>query len=209
MGIHELKQAFSFPKERPNVPLSDHGWFGPLHEDLLAKALKPETKLVFELGSWLGKSTRFIASCAPNATIVAIDNWKGLPPNPWSPNVSQFLPTLYETFITNCWDLKDRLIPVRTDTFSGMRICHEHGLSPDLIFIDASHEYKDVKVDIHHALSLFPNAALCGDDFLWPGVGRAVREAVAAGVLRASAKENVWWKESPQFTHMDGVLVSG
>ena len=38
--------------------------------------LTPETKCVLELGSWLGKSTKFIRKCAPNAFIFCIDLWE-------------------------------------------------------------------------------------------------------------------------------------
>jgi len=37
--------------------------------------MNSETRCVLELGSWLGKSTRFIVERAPNAYIFAVDLW--------------------------------------------------------------------------------------------------------------------------------------
>jgi hypothetical protein len=204
MGLREIREVFRFPKDRPDVPPSNHGWFGPEHADLLYGALTPDTRIVLELGSWLGLSTRFIARNAPNAVVLAVDHWAGSPEHRADPNLCRMLPTLYQTFISSCWDYRDRIVPMRMDTISGMKLLHDHGVSPDLIYIDTSPDYGQVKPDIHHAFALFPDAAIAGDDFLCEGVGRAVREWAQDGYLPAVAKGNVWWKEGPYFSHIEG-----
>lgn len=208
MGLEELRSVFRFPKELPKVPPSDHGWFGPEHVELLSGALLPSTKIVLELGSWMGLSTRFIARNAPNAVVLAVDHWCGSLEHKTDPHLSSFLPTLYDTFISSCWEYRQQIVPVRMATVLAMKLLHEHGVFPDLIYIDASHEYWDAKSDIHHAFALFPTAAIAGDDFMWEGVGRAVREWAADGMLPAVAKGNIWWKEGPLFAHIqDGVAL--
>ncbi len=204
MSIEDLKKAFAFPEKPPGVPASDHGWFGPEHVELLSGLLKPETKVVLELGSWLGKSTRFIASRAPKATVFAVDHWQGSAEHHAMPDCQGMLPTLYDTFLKNCWMFRTRIVPLRMDTISGMKLIHQHKVEPDIIFIDAGHDYISARADLSHALSLFPNAILCGDDFLWPGVGQTVREHAHAGIMKAFVKGNVWWKENPAFAHMQG-----
>ena len=204
MGLRELREVFRFPKERPRIPPSDHGWFGPEHADLLYGALTPNTKIVVELGSWHGLSTRFIARNAPNAVVIAIDHWVGSAEHRADPDLCQMLPTLYETFISSCWEFRDQIMPMRMDTISGMKLLFDHGVEPDLVYIDASADYGQAKPDIHHAFGLFPKAAVAGDDFLWEGVGRAVREWALDGYLPAVAKGNVWWKEGPSFAHIEG-----
>lgn len=204
MGVQDLKTFFQFPSTPPNVPTSDHGWFGPEHAELLSGLLGPETKVVMELGSWLGKSTRFIASRAPKAFIVSIDHWQGSAEHHSTPEWKTLLPTLYETFLKNCWMFRDRVIHLRMDTISGMKLAHQHGVVPDVVFIDAGHDYISARADLSNALSLFPDAILCGDDFLWPGVGQTVTEHVRAGIMKAFVKGNVWWKENPAFAHMTG-----
>jgi len=204
MSIEDLKKVFPFPEKPPTVPASDHGWFGPEHVELLQGLLSKETKVVLELGSWLGKSTRFIASRAPNATVIAVDHWQGSAEHHGTPEWQALLPTLYETFLKNCWMFRTRIVPMRIDTVSGMKLIHQHKVEPDIIFIDAGHDYINARADLSNALMLFPNATLCGDDFLWPGVGQTVTEHVRAGIMKAFVKQNVWWKESPAFAHMQG-----
>ncbi len=204
MGLEELRGVFRFPDQIPDVPPSEHGWFGPEHVELLSGALSPETKIVLELGSWLGLSTRFIARNAPNALVFAVDTWAGSVEHRKDPNLIKMLPTLYDTFIKSCWEYRNRIIPMRMGTVSAMKLLHVHGIVPDLIYIDASHDYADVKPDIHHAFGLFPTAAIAGDDFLWAGVERAVREWALDGMLPAVAKGNIWWKEGPFFAHIEG-----
>ena len=47
----------------------------------------------------------------------------------------------------------------------------DHSL--DFVFLDASHEYKDVKDDIEHWLPKVKiGGTLGGDDMNWKGVGR-------------------------------------
>ena len=206
MGIQELRAAFPFPKDPPTVPASDHGWFGNEHVELLQGALTPATKVVVELGSWLGKSTRFTASRAPNAVVVAVDHWKGSAEHHSTPEWKAMLPFLYETFLKNCWPFRDRIIPLRMDTVSGLKLVHSHGIEPDVVFIDAGHVYIYARADLSNALGLFTKAAICGDDFMWPGVAQTVREHARANIMTAFAKGNVWWRENPAFAGIPGAV---
>jgi len=63
------------PAERPNFESFHHGWFFPPHKVVLSELLTPDTKLIVELGCWLGKSLFFMAERAPNAILVTIDLW--------------------------------------------------------------------------------------------------------------------------------------
>lgn len=204
MGVQELRKAFPFPTVPPAVPVSDHGWFGPEHVELLSGAMGPQVKVVLELGSWLGKSTRWTAERAPNAVVIAVDHWQGSVEHHTTPGWKAMLPTLYDTFIKNCWPLKDRIVPLRADTVTGMKIVHQNGIEPDIIFIDAGHDYISARADLSNALGLFPKAAVCGDDFMWPGVAQTVREHAHAKIMKAFAKGNVWWKENPVFAKIQG-----
>lgn len=169
---------------------------------MLKGAMGPDMKVILELGSWLGKSTRFFASSSLNASVIAIDHWKGSTEHHQNPDWKGFLPTLYETFIKNCWIYKDRIIPVRNDTVSGMKIVAQYEIHPDLIFIDASHDYASVKADLTTALCLFPDAAICGDDYQWSDLQKAIREQVGAGKMQGYFSNNVWWKEHPFFRNV-------
>lgn len=204
MGLRELKNAFPFPVKIPDVPSSDHGWFWEGHIELLSGAMGSDRKIVLELGAWLGKSTRWIAEQSPNATVISVDHWQGSAEHFEKPEWRAMLPTLYETFIKNCWAFRERVIPLRMDTISGMKLVHQHGITPEVIFIDAGHDYDSAKGDLSNALRLFPNAAICGDDFYWEGVNKAVTEHVRMGMMRAFYKENWWWKENSFFSRISG-----
>jgi hypothetical protein len=59
---------------------------------------------------------------------------------------------------------KDRFIPVRRRSPEVLTYLHERGIEPKLIYIDADKKREDLDV----ARKLFPNAVICGDDWLWP-----------------------------------------
>ena len=64
-----------FPSSKPDLASNPHGWFYPPHRVVLSHVLNDSTSEVIELGSWLGKSTRFICDRAPNALLYAVDIW--------------------------------------------------------------------------------------------------------------------------------------
>jgi|TARA_Y100000310_G_scaffold140352_1_gene139779 hypothetical protein len=189
---------YDWPSVKPDVPPDNHGWFRPANAEMLSKFLNDETSCVIELGSWLGSSTRFILEHAENATVIAIDHWLGSPEHntPLRDDVYDKLPTLYETFLVNCWEWKDRLIPVRENTKRGLTACYEAGLKPDLIYIDAGHDYESVMADITLSKKYFPDAVIVGDDWDW-GFDFPVRKAACAYAEQEgkviSAYKSVWW----------------
>jgi len=172
----KLKEKYGWPKKKPNLKRNEQGWFTEEAAKILGKYLNEETKIVLELGSWFGKSTRSILKAAPNALVIAVDHWKGSKEHVKRMDKKK-LRKLYGTFLVNCWDYQDRLIPLRADSQKGLEEVAEEGLVPDLIYIDAAHDYKSVKADIQKSLALFPTSQIVGDDWNW-GKGRPVRRAV-------------------------------
>jgi hypothetical protein len=94
------------------------------------------------------------------------------------------LPTLYEAFLSLCWDDRDRIIPLRMSTIDGLRAVAEAGVEPDVIYVDAEHSYKAVTQELELASRLFPRARLVGDDYDRVGV----RDAVDLFARRASLR---------------------
>lgn len=172
---------FKFPNEKPNVKPDNHGWFNAHMAKFIKPFITSDTKVIVELGAWLGSSTRWLCENS-TATIVSVDHWKGSIEHQGRKDVQDKLPTLYDTFIVNCWEYRDRIVPIRSNSTTGLHICKDLNIIPDLIFIDASHEYEDVLKDIQTADELFPKATLMGDDWSWKNRrlnGRfTVREAV-------------------------------
>lgn len=179
-----LRNDYPWPEERPPVPPNrTHGWLNEGTRLMLERALTPATQLVIEVGSWLGKSTRFILERSPSARMVAIDTWRGSPEHHEDQALQRLLPRLYETFQVNCWESRDRLLPLRMPSVDGLRLAGARGLKPDVIYLDADHSYEAIKADLETSLALFPNSTIVGDDWDWEGVRLAVSEVAKAKQL--------------------------
>ena len=193
IGIQNLRHYFHFPPQKPTLMFDGHGWLSRKHERIFKQFISGDTKLIIELGSWLGKSTRWLADNAPRATVIAVDTWLGSCEHfDGSPRTDK-LPNLYEQFLLNCWEYQDRIIPMRLTTVSALRLIYNQKLKPDIIYIDAGHEYWDVAGDIGMSHELFPHSLIIGDDYYRRGVNKAVTEFCEKAGLSLCTKEQVWW----------------
>ena len=187
-----LRAQYPWPVEPPAVPLRlegvNSGWFAGQNADVLKALLVGKTR-VLEIGAWLGLSTRFLADLVPE--VVTIDHWLGSAEHvQLAPDL---LPILYETFIHNCFEYRHKICPVRASIENGIQIVADKGWYPEVIYLDASHEYKDVKRDLALIKEYFPKSILTGDDFCWPGVGQAVREYATENNFEISIVEPTSW----------------
>jgi hypothetical protein len=179
--VARLRAEFPWPDERPEPgSVENPGWLGEGSEKVLAGAVLPETRVVVELGAWLGMSTRYLLELAPDATVISVDHWQGSPEHQSRPEYQAMLPKLYDTFLSLCWDDRERIVPLRMSTLDGLRKVAECGIEPDIIYLDAEHSYAAVTAELELARELFPHAKLLGDDYDWQGV----REAVVAFARR-------------------------
>jgi hypothetical protein len=171
-----LRRDHAWPSAQPSVngSVEQQGWLGDGTDRLLAGVLTPRTRVVVELGAWLGMSTRYILDHAPNATVISIDHWKGSPEHQQRAEFRALLPALYDTFLSQCWGHRDRIVPLRMSTLEGLKRVAEYGIEPDMIFVDAEHSYPAIMSELDLARELFPRARLVGDDYDW----HSVREAV-------------------------------
>lgn len=173
--MDQLKHLYPWPTEQPNVDPVDHGWFhNPKKVEALKSVIRPDYRLVLEIGAWLGQSTRILLDGSdPRCQVISVDHWLGSQEHQLgSSGRFRFLPVLYETFLVNCWSYRDRLVPVRAKSLQGLQTVADCGLEPELILIDGSHEYQDVLADIETAHRLFPKAVICGDDYNWVPPGK-------------------------------------
>src|ERR1019366_2044126 len=189
MGLDQLRNLFPYPNRNNAVATCSHGWLRAGTMAALRAHLGPETRVVVELGSWLGKSTRYVAKHAPSATVIAVDHWCGSAEHHLQPVWRAMLPELYETFVVNCWKYRERIIPLRMSTLGGMELIASLGIVPDLVYIDAGHDTKSVLDDLSTALRLFPNARLVGDDF----DASCVEAAVERSLIVYAHKRTAWW----------------
>lgn len=183
----------AWPSEKPDVPpFPQPDWLFPGTRELLSRSVSQSTRVIVELGSWTGRSTRFLANLAPQATVIAIDHWEGSPEHKEDPKLAQLLPRLYETFLSECWSYRDQIIPVRARSVEGLHRVAEAGLEPELVYIDADHGFDSVLNDLTTSLDLFPKALIVGDDWTWDSVRKAVETVAKNRGLQYEAFGSGW-----------------
>lgn len=195
--LESLRAAYSWPSQPPNVPAD----FGPLwyvdsdrgHTGVLKRIVPRETRVIMELGSFVGRSTAAFLRLFPQADVIAIDTWRGSPGFPTHEPIANLLPRMHETFLANLWPHRQRLIPIRADTLTGMRIVKEFGVVPDVVYVDADHETQAVIDDLYCILELFPTAQIVGDDWKRPSVQAGVERVAREVGLSVADCGQVWW----------------
>lgn len=171
------------------LPYNDFGFFSSYKKPILKNLVdRYKVRVIVELGSFLGKSTRYFGAIVPSdGKIYAIDHWLGSKNHqtPERRDVYPLLPTLYEQFLSNIIhaNLCNKIIPIRSYTVEATH------------FIDASHEYEDVFHDLH---AWYPKVKskgiISGDDWFWEK--QSVKNAVIkfANEIKAEVyrDKNIW-----------------
>ena len=140
----------------------------------------PSGSKFIEVGSWKGKSSAYmaveIANSQKDIEFICIDTWEG------SVEHQDFkeLKNLYDIFKSNMKPLEKYYRSIKSKSLDAVNLFSDNSL--DFVFIDASHEYEDVKNDIN---AWFPKVkvggVLAGHDYyenndFAPGVKMAVNE---------------------------------
>jgi predicted O-methyltransferase YrrM len=159
------------------------GWM--TEEELIWLAIAAGNKsLIVEVGSWMGRSTSALAENTLGI-VIACDTWEGseehfdmLRDKPKGWLKEQFLAHAgrYENmafFQSRSLDLAAALVKL--------------DIRPDMVFLDASHDYESVKADILAWMPLLrPGGVLCGHDYdppHWMGIKQAVDELIPDRVV--------------------------
>jgi hypothetical protein len=175
------------------------GWFDfPEFYDLLIERL-PQNFVFVELGVWKGKSLSYfvIESINRNKTgqIHAVDHWLGSAEH--QKNAPSYDPALdipdglYNIYLKNIYPIKDYISTHRKSSEEASSLFSSKSI--DAIFIDASHDYESVYQDL---MCWYPkikmNGTLCGHDYNWPEVKKAVEEFSQTYGLNISIHNSVW-----------------
>lgn len=179
-----------YPKlfKRTPVELANaiQGWM-PLPElEWLSKTAETR-KLIIEVGSWKGRSTKALAASTPGF-VYAVDHWKGSKDELDSSHAEAAWlgpDGLYNIFAANLAAeiASGKVIPIRADSEAAVPILAKAlgDRKADMIFIDCDHSYEAVKRDILAYRPLLADGGiLCGHDYEpgGPGVIQAVNELV-------------------------------
>jgi hypothetical protein len=178
------------------VPLDLQGWAS---DDAILEACIKNTqpKLIIEVGSWKGASAIHMAKVCKrlglDTKILCVDTWLGgVETYQMHDGINRWIheslrhqagyPRLHETFMSNVIreGFKDAILPLPLPSTVAAEVIRHRGIEAEFIYIDGSHEYDDVVLDLKGYWKLTKNGGIMGgDDYLsWPGVTRAVDEFV-------------------------------
>lgn len=163
------------------LPEFGEDWFTyPNLYKSMAKKFASGSKFV-EVGSWKGKSSAYLAveiiNSNKNISLDCVDTWMGSNENAHINDDYVKSNTLYELFIKNTSSLSSVINPIRMDSISASKKYEDNSI--DFVFIDANHEYIDVKNDIEAWFSKVKiGGIIAGHDYTgsWKEVIRAVDE---------------------------------
>jgi hypothetical protein len=175
---------------QPSGVANVQGWnsYQPLFRELIKKT---RPAVIIEVGTWLGASAIHMAKICRElglqTTIYCVDTWLGAEEF-WTSQADtgerdlrqkNGYPQVYFDFLANVvqHDCQDLIVPIPNTSFIGHIILKNRGVLADLIYIDGSHVYEDVKADILAYKNLLsPQGLMFGDDIGWNSVEKAVKE---------------------------------
>tara|TARA_B110000467_G_C18288471_1_gene463215 strand:+ start:15 stop:668 length:654 start_codon:yes stop_codon:yes gene_type:complete len=178
-NLNYMKYSLRFnPPEKWNVVKSHNRYFfGLIHQlQFIQYHFKEKGGLkMLEIGSYRGESTFMWASSGMFDEIICIDPYKGKTDNK-------------NKYFDEDWGTVKRDFWTNTRYFNNIKLVQDFSYNVidsypnnyfDFIYIDASHEYDDVKKDIQISLpKVKENGLIGGHDYQseWPGVIKAVNE---------------------------------
>ena len=152
---------------------------------------KDRELVIVEVGTWKGLSATTMADILKNKgysnfRIVCIDTWLGAQEF-WTDRKGGIrdlkcvngYPSIFYTFTKNVKKLghDDVICPLPLSSSEASYVLDYYKIKPDIIYIDAAHEYEAVKNDMAlYAPLVKDGGVLMGDDYHWRGVSKAVNE---------------------------------
>ena len=183
----ENKLKILFGEKINHIYNDIEGWFDfeDVYTDMVEKA--EENSHFVEVGAWLGKSTSYmaveIANSNKNIKFDAVDTWEGSDEDGHKNYINGLQTTLYEKFLDNIKSISSYINPIKGFSTEISKTYEDNSL--DFVFLDASHDYENVKKDIE---SWYPKVKstgyIAGHDYNeegiegteWLGVVKAVNE---------------------------------
>ena len=167
IGKGILDRLIAGQKVSADIP----GWFDFAEVYDHVAATLPTDGTFIEVGSWKGKSAIYLRDRLDDigkkqATLICVDTFAG------DPDTGQV--DVWDEFRENCGSRK--ITKCRNESVAESK--HQPDQSADGIFIDAAHDYENVKADIEAWLpKVKPEGFFGGHDIDAPGVLKAVEES--------------------------------
>jgi len=190
--IHERNPYTDFDPIGEDSDLQGWGSDDPIFEYLIRKI---HPSLIIEIGTWKGRSAINMAAICRSkhidCEIVCVDTWLGSAGlftrtnDPFRASLAprHGYPQLYYTFLSNVVraGFQDNIVPLPLPSLTAAEVLLKLGVLADLVYIDASHDYKSALDDFSAYWELLSgDGVLFGDDYVdWPGVTQAANEFAA------------------------------
>ena len=157
---------------------------------------------IIEVGTWLGQSALTMAghikSEELHCQITCVDTWLGaLEFWTWGKDTPERdlllrhgYPQIYYQFLSNVVhaEAQDVILPLPLPSSIAWKAITQPA---QLIYIDGSHEYEDVKADCLSFWNLLADGGIMfGDDYDWPEVRRAVHDVFPS----ATSEDGTFWQ---------------
>lgn len=205
--FHKQSPYEGFPLEQFSLDLQGWNQQGKVFSKLI-ETVRPSK--IIEVGTWKGASAIRMANLckllALNTRIICVDTWLGsaefwfVDDNDKERGLKRQYgyPQVYQQFLANVLltNNDQMIIPLPATSTIGARLLLARGIRGDLIYIDGSHDFKDVLSDLDSYLPVLKEGGVMfGDDFVdhWPEVQKAVRQFAETRNLPLEVEENNYW----------------
>lgn len=178
---------------------SVEGWFSfrDIYEQAIAKA--ESTARFVEVGSWFGRSAAWmaveIARSGKRIEFYCVDTWKGSADEPY---MAEQLKSLggsgKQCFLDNMQrgGVADIVRPIEAASTDAAMLFDDESL--DFVFIDAAHDYHNVRADVRAWYpKVKPGGVIAGDDARWSGVLLGVNETIPLSEYELRNASSHWW----------------
>lgn len=174
------------------------GWFSDLDKQLYDKAvaLYGDGDIFVEIGSFKGRSASIMGVNIINSNkdikFYCVDTWEGSEEHQQgalAEDSDVVNGKLYDVFLKNIEPIKDIITPIKKTSEEASKTFADNSLS--FVFIDASHDYENVKNDLN---CWFPKikkgGILAGHDAAYPPIIQALNEFCKENSLSYSSSSS-------------------
>jgi SAM-dependent methyltransferase len=190
------------------MPEDLQGWNG--NSKIFGKLIDSTIpKLIVEVGTWKGQSAINMAEHIKknyyDTKIICVDTWLGAlefwdslkHTSERNLYLKNGYPQIYYQFLSNVIhrNVQDIILPFPNTSTIAYKYFKANKISPNMIYIDASHDEEDVYTDIKNYYDILSKKGIIfGDDFhKWKGVQDAVKRFCKNNYLNFTVEENNFW----------------